>query len=87
MQSLDRIHRLGLAPDVETRITVLASRGTVDEVVALRLKEKLEFMGKILDDASVQQLGDPFDESSIVAGMDGADIKALLTHVRKPELS
>ena len=87
LQSLDRIHRLGLAPDVETRITVLASRGTVDEIVALRLKEKLEFMGKILDDESVQQLGDPFDESSTIAGMDSADIKALLTHVRKPELS
>ncbi|WP_372667437.1 DEAD/DEAH box helicase [Amycolatopsis kentuckyensis] len=87
LQSLDRIHRLGLAPDIETRITILAARGTVDEVVALRLNEKLEFMGKLLDDASVQQLGDPFEEPSVIAGMDAADVKALLRHVRKPELS
>ncbi|UOZ08875.1 DEAD/DEAH box helicase [Amycolatopsis sp. WQ 127309] len=87
LQSLDRIHRLGLAPDTETRITVLATRGTVDEIVAMRLGEKLEFMGKLLDDAAVQQLGDPFEEPSVVAGMDSADVNALLTHVRKPDAS
>ncbi len=87
LQSLDRIHRLGLAPDTETRVTVLATRHTVDEVVAMRLNEKLEFMGKLLDDASVQQLGDPFEEPSVIAGMDAADVKALLRHVQKPELS
>lgn len=87
LQSLDRIHRLGLAPDTETRITILAARGTVDEIVALRLNEKLEFMGKLLDDASVQRLGDPFEEPSVIAGMDAADVKALLDHVRKPGAS
>lgn len=50
LQSLDRIHRLGLAPETETRVTVLAATGTVDEVVARRMEEKLEFMGGILDD-------------------------------------
>lgn len=84
LQSLDRIHRLGLAPDVETRVTVLGARGTVDEIVAMRLNEKLDFMGKLLDDASVQQLGDPFEEQSAIAGMDAADVTALLTHVRTP---
>ncbi|SEB39359.1 Superfamily II DNA or RNA helicase, SNF2 family [Amycolatopsis tolypomycina] len=84
LQSLDRIHRLGLAPDTETRVTVLTTRHTVDEIVAMRLNEKLEFMGKLLDDASVQQLGDPFEEPSVIAGMDAADVKALLAHVRKP---
>lgn len=80
LQSLDRIHRLGLAPDTETRITVLAAQGTIDEVVALRLREKLEFMGKILDDPSVQQLGDPEDEPALAGGMNMADLKALLEH-------
>ncbi|WP_410587563.1 DEAD/DEAH box helicase [Amycolatopsis sp. lyj-23] len=84
LQSLDRIHRLGLAPDAETRVTVLATRRTVDEVVAKRLNEKLEFMGKLLDDSSVQKLGDPFEEQSAVAGMDAADVRALLEHVQKP---
>jgi SNF2 family DNA or RNA helicase len=58
LQSLDRIHRLGLAPDTETRVTVLAVRNSIDEVVAARLERKLEFMGRILDDPTVQQLAD-----------------------------
>lgn len=81
LQSLDRIHRLGLAPDVETNVTVLATRATVDEVVALRLGEKLEFMGRILDDPSVRQLGDLTEEPAIVGGMDMQDVRAMLQHV------
>ncbi|MCD0486170.1 DEAD/DEAH box helicase [Streptacidiphilus sp. ASG 303] len=81
LQSIDRIHRLGLAPDTETRVTVLAASGTIDEVVALRMEEKLEFMGRILDDPSVQQLGDLVEEPSIAGGMDMADVRALLGHL------
>jgi SNF2 family DNA or RNA helicase len=82
LQSLDRIHRLGLAPDTETNVTVLASRGTVDEIVALRLEEKLEFMGRILDDPAVQQLADLQEETAVAGGMDMADVRALLGHIR-----
>ena len=81
LQSLDRIHRLGLAPGTETRVTALAAEGTIDEVVALRLGEKLEFMGQILDDPSVQQLADLQEEPSLAAGMDMADVRALLRHI------
>lgn len=81
LQSLDRIHRLGLAPDAETNVTILTARETIDEVVALRLNEKLEFMGRILDDSAVQQLGDPDDEPAAVAGMDSADVEALMLHI------
>ncbi|MFI8363972.1 DEAD/DEAH box helicase [Streptomyces sp. NPDC085612] len=81
LQSLDRIHRLGLAPDAETRVTVLVSDGTIDEVVGLRLAEKLEFMGGILDDPAVRQLGDLQEEQPVAAGMDEADVRALLEHV------
>jgi hypothetical protein len=81
LQSLDRIHRLGLAPDTETRVTVLAAEKTIDEVVALRLEQKLEFMGKILDDPSVQQLADLQEEPSIAAGMDMGDVRALMTYL------
>lgn len=81
LQSLDRIHRLGLAPDTETRVTVLAARGTVDEIVAMRLESKLEFMGRILDDPSVQQLGDLQEDEPNTVGMDAKDIRALLAHL------
>lgn len=81
LQSLDRIHRLGLAPDTETRVTVLVAEKTIDEVVALRLEQKLEFMGKILDDPSVQQLADLQEEPSIAAGMDMGDVRALMDYL------
>lgn len=82
LQSLDRIHRLGLAPDTETRVTVLTAMGSVDDVVSMRLAEKLEFMGSILDDPEVQQLADPEDEAPMAAGMNSADVQALLEHLR-----
>ncbi|MFJ9156051.1 DEAD/DEAH box helicase [Streptomyces griseoviridis] len=81
LQSLDRIHRLGLAPDTETRVTVLAARQTIDEVVEVRLDQKLEFMGKILDDPTVQQLADLEEEPSVAAGLAPSDIEALLRHI------
>ena len=82
LQSLDRIHRLGLAPGTDTRVTVLGVRKTIDEVVAMRLERKLEFMGKILDDPTVQQLADLQEEPSVAAGLASADIEALLSHMR-----
>ncbi|MEV8548896.1 DEAD/DEAH box helicase [Streptomyces glaucescens] len=81
LQSLDRIHRLGLAPDTETRVTVLAVRNSIDEVVAERLERKLDFMGRILDDPTVQQLADLEEEPSVAAGLAPGDIEALLSHI------
>ncbi|NBE53319.1 DEAD/DEAH box helicase [Streptomyces boluensis] len=82
LQSLDRIHRLGLAPETETRITVLAAEGTIDEVVDQRLGDKLQFMGRILDDAAVQQLADLEEEPAIGGGLDHGDLQALMGHLR-----
>jgi SNF2 family DNA or RNA helicase len=81
LQSLDRIHRLGLPPESETRVTVLAARDTIDEVVELRLGQKLEFMGKILDDPTVQQLSDLQEEPSVAGGLETSDVQALLRHI------
>ncbi|MFE5737368.1 DEAD/DEAH box helicase [Streptomyces celluloflavus] len=81
LQSLDRIHRLGLDPETETRVTVLAARDTIDEVVKMRLDQKLDFMGRILDDPSVQQLSDLQEEPSVAGGLDASDIRALLRHM------
>ncbi|MGW2466234.1 DEAD/DEAH box helicase [Streptomyces bauhiniae] len=81
LQSLDRIHRLGLAPETVTRVTVLAARNTVDEVVEARLDRKLEFMGKILDDPTVQQLADLEEEPAVAAGLAPSDMDALLHHM------
>lgn len=84
LQSMDRIHRLGLSPDTETRATVLVSRNTIDEVVMTRLEQKLEFMGRILDDPSVQQLADLEEEPAVAAGLAPGDMAALLSHMGVP---
>lgn len=81
LQSMDRIHRLGLAPDTDTTATVLVARNTVDEVVMTRMEQKLEFMGKILDDPSVQRLADLEEEPSVAAGLASSDMEALLSHM------
>jgi len=82
LQSLDRIHRLGLRHDITTRITVLASEGTIDGVVAARLATKLRFMGGILDDPEVQQLADLDEEPAVGGGLDRGDLQALMGHLR-----
>lgn len=82
LQSLDRIHRLGLQSDTETRITVLASEETIDEVVDQRLADKLKFMGRILDDPAVQELADLEDEPAVGGGLDQRDLQALMGHLR-----
>lgn len=84
LQSLDRIHRLGLPPDTETRIKILTSTGTIDEVIAQRLEDKLEFMGKVLDDPSIQQLADLDEEAPIGESLNEADLQALMGHLRAP---
>lgn len=82
LQSLDRIHRLGLTPDTTTRITVLLSEGTIDEIVADRLSTKLDFMGGILGDPAVQQLADLDEEPTATGGLDAADLHSLMGHLR-----
>jgi hypothetical protein len=73
---------LGLPPDIETRITVLISEGTIDEVVEQRLSAKINFMGAILDDPAVLELADLDEEPSASAGLSHGDLRALLQHVR-----
>lgn len=81
LQSLDRIHRLGLAQDVKTRITILVANQTIDDLVEQRLASKLHFMGSVLDDPAVLQLEDLAEEPSISAGMNSNDLQALIGYL------
>ncbi|WP_067812641.1 DEAD/DEAH box helicase [Actinomadura kijaniata] len=78
LQSLDRIHRLGLKPGTITNITVLSATNTIDDVVEQRLETKLRFMEAVLDDPAVGQLAD-LDEEPAAAMQ--ADMAALLEHL------
>lgn len=61
LQSIDRIHRLGLPQGTETRITILQSVaphqvGSIDHSVSRRLLAKIRAMESVLDDADIRQL-------------------------------
>ncbi|MGQ4267507.1 DEAD/DEAH box helicase [Nocardiopsis changdeensis] len=81
LQSLDRIHRLGLAPGTETNVRILVAEKTIDEVIEERLAAKLRFMGAVLDDPGVEQLADLADEPAAPAGLERSDMGALLDHL------
>lgn len=82
LQSLDRIHRLGLRSDQIPNVTFLETVGTIDEVVNRRIKDKAARLGRILDDPAIEQMALP-DEDDYGAPFDGAaDIAALLAHLK-----
>lgn len=65
LQSIDRIHRLGLPPDQETNIYIYRSKappvvGSIDMSVSRRLIEKIRNMQQLLDDDDLHQIA--FDE-------------------------
>jgi hypothetical protein len=83
LQSVDRIHRLGLPHDAEVNVTVLIAEHTIDEVVADRLTNKLAFMGQILSDPGLETLADLDEEPDIAGGVTMEDQVAILTHLRR----
>lgn len=61
VQSLDRIHRLGLPKHVNTHIYILESTaprvlGSIDYSVRRRLQVKFDVMSRVLDDAELREL-------------------------------
>lgn len=89
LQSVDRIHRLGLDPDTETRITFLVTKDTIDEVVHKRVHEKAARLGDMLDDSDIVTMALP-DEDDLEDVEEGlgqpidavADVEALFRHLR-----
>ena len=81
LQSLDRIHRLGLKADQETRVTVLVSEGTIDELVESRLDAKIRFMQDVLDDRDLKELTDLEEDREYGPVLDVSDHKALFSYL------
>lgn len=82
LQSIDRIHRLGLEAGQETRITFLATVGTIDEIVDARIREKADRLGQMLDDPDLSTMALPSDEDYGPAIDTHADLVALFAHLR-----
>lgn len=82
LQSIDRIHRLGLLPGQSTRITFLVSNDTIDEVVDDRIKEKAARLGEMLNDPDISTMALPSDEDYGPAIDTYDDLVALFAHLR-----
>jgi hypothetical protein len=80
LQSLDRIHRLGLKSGVETRVTFLVNEGTIDEMVDLRIRQKAERLSEMLADANLVTMALP-DEESYGSWIDDDDLEVLFKHL------
>jgi len=84
LQSLDRIHRLGLAPGTETRVAFLIAPETIDSLVYERVEAKAVLMGEMLDDPDILTLALP-DEEAFGEPVDTSDpneIAAIFAHLR-----
>jgi len=80
LQSIDRIHRLGLKPGTETRITFLVSVSTIDEVVDSRVRTKAERLATMLSDPNLVTMALP-DEDSYGDWIDSDDLDELFSHL------
>jgi hypothetical protein len=94
LQSVDRIHRLGLPPGTETRVHVLENKlpadvGSIDTSVARRLGAKIRAMEQLLGDSDLHELA--LDEEAMGASLDASidwrDVEDLLTEIERPEVS
>ncbi|WP_456783863.1 DEAD/DEAH box helicase [Bradyrhizobium sp. USDA 4516] len=82
LQSVDRIHRLGMPEDTPTRITFLITEDSIDEVVDARIREKAERLGAILEDGDIATIALP-DEDDYARVIDSdEDVAELFRHVR-----
>lgn len=86
LQSIDRIHRLGLSPEQETRIFLLSTEGTIDQRVSLRLDAKIRRLAAAMDDSDLVRVSLPDEElildSAAVLGIDSIDLDDLFEHLR-----
>lgn len=81
LQSLDRIHRLGLPEGTETRFFLLTSEGTIDERIGQRLKAKVTRLGQMLDDRGLVRMALPDEENTGEWLDDDLDIAEVLQHL------
>jgi len=83
LQSLDRIHRLGLAPETETRVTLLVAENTIDERIHRRVAAKAQRLALMLRDPRLVQMSLPDDDDIVYWEDDSRDLHEVLKHLRE----
>jgi hypothetical protein len=85
LQSLDRIHRLGLPDGTETTFTIFSATGSIDERVDRRVEEKVGRLSQLLADDRLVELALPDDEEPAAVLDEQADLEAVLAELaRRP---
>jgi hypothetical protein len=82
LQSVDRIHRLGLLPGTKTHVTFLITDATIDVTVDRRVREKAKRLGEMLDDPNLISVALPNDEDYGPPVEDELDAEELFRHLR-----
>jgi SNF2 family DNA or RNA helicase len=88
LQSLDRIHRLGLPKDQITTIHVLMSQYSIDERIDSRLEEKITNLSLALNDEGLLRNSLPDEEAFLpdeVLGIDQFDLTDLFSHLKSDD--
>jgi SNF2 family DNA or RNA helicase len=85
LQSIDRIHRLGLRDNERPIVTVLVSENTIDSVVDSRINAKIGRLATLLNDPVLNTLTLP-DEEQTILPLDRDDAVDLLRHVRGEQI-
>jgi SNF2 family DNA or RNA helicase len=81
LQSLDRIHRLGLAPGTITRVTLLLSAETIDEGVDKSVFLKTQRLAGMLSDNNLVRLALPDEEDYGTPLEAPDDLRQILAHL------
>jgi SNF2 family DNA or RNA helicase len=83
LQSIDRIHRLGLPKDISTNVEIVVARNTIDAIIDQRLNKKIDTMSRVLEDFNLQKLTyDPEDTfEEYPGGIDKNDFYEIKKHL------
>lgn len=84
LQSVDRIHRLGLPKHTDTIIDIFVSPNSIDDIVQKRLNEKIVNMGNALNDKYLEKLAYDPDDIPLEEqnGLDEVDIVEIQRHLQ-----
>jgi SNF2 family DNA or RNA helicase len=86
LQSLDRIHRLGLPSNQITNVYILESNGTIDYRIANRLELKINKLATYLNDDGLVKVSLPDEENQNIPqgilGLEDLDLNDLYCHLK-----
>jgi SNF2 family DNA or RNA helicase len=86
LQSLDRIHRLGLSSNQLTNVYILQTDGTIDFRIAKRLELKITKLAAYLDDKGLVEVSLPDEDNQNIPqeilGFEDLDLNDLYSHLK-----